>query len=162
MAPRSPQLTLRLESAPPDPALRWHDGAALAYLGGRLILRLDTDREELIVEDAILHLPLPPAARPRQIQDGVEAWLRREAARLIGASVERQARRLGRSVPRWALSFSARGGWVAQHADGSLRFSWRLVEQPASVIEQAVGQALASLPRETSSSTADLWGMQTA
>ena len=148
MKPRSPQLSLRLDSAAPDPAMRWHDGAGLAYLGRHLVLRLDTDRQDAILEADSLPLPLPPAATPRQIQDGVEAWLRREATRLIGASVERQAQRCGGFVPRWALSFSARGGWVAQHADASLRFNWRLVEQPIAVIEQAIARAIAALPPE--------------
>ncbi|MCX7175875.1 MAG: DUF45 domain-containing protein [Proteobacteria bacterium] len=160
MKPRSPQLSLRLESAPPDPAMRWRDGAGLAYLGSHLILRLDTDRQDPVLEADALHLPLPPAATPRQIQDGVEAWMRREAKRLIGASVERQALRFGHAAPRWALSFSTRGGWVSQHADGSLRFNWRLVEQPPGVIDQVVGQALAALPRQHA--TADFWEMQTA
>lgn len=162
MTPRSPQLSLRLESAPPDPARRWHDGAALAYLGHHLILRLDTDRKDAILDGDTLHLPLPPAATPRQIQDGVEAWLRREATRLIGTSMETQAQRFGPPTRRWALSFSARGGWASQHADGSLRFNWRLVEQPVGVIDQVVGNALAALPRDSDSATADLWGMQAA
>ena len=162
MKPLTPQLSLRLDSAPPDPARRWHDGAGLAYLGRHLILRLDTDRKDAVRDGDTLHLPLPPAATPRQIQDGVEAWLRREATRLIGASVEHQEQRLGDSASRWALSFSARGGWASQHADGSLRFNWRLVEQPVGVIEEVVGNALALLPRGSGSATADLWGMQTA
>lgn len=160
MKPRSPQLALRLDSAPPDPAARWRDGAALPYLGAHLTLRLDTDRKLAMLDGGVLHLPLPPAATPRQIQDGVEAWLRREATRLIGASVARQAQRHDHPVPRWVLSFSARGGWALLHADGSLRFNWRLIEQPAEVIEQVVGQALGALPAECA--TADLWGMQTA
>lgn len=163
MKPRSPQLTLRLDSAPPDPAARWRDGASLAYLGGHLALRLDTDRKAAVLDGGDLHLPLPPAATPRQIQDGVEAWLRQEAARLIGASVARHAQRLGRDMrhgPRWALSFSARGGWAHSHSDGSLRFNWRLIEQAPALIDQTVGQALAALPM--GGATADLWGMQTA
>lgn len=163
MKQRSPQLSLRLDSAPPDPAARWRDGASLAFLGGHIALRLDTDRKTADLDGVILHLPLPPAATPRQVQDGVEAWLRQEAARLIGASVERHAQRLGldgQHAPRWALSFSARGGWAQSHADGMLRFNWRLIEQPAALIDQTVGRALAALP--TGSATADFWGMQTA
>lgn len=160
MKPRDPQLSLRLESAPPDPGTRWRDRASLAYLGAHLILRLDTDRKAAVLDADTLHLPLPPAASARQIQDGVEAWLRREATRLIGASVERQASRLGHAAPRWALSFSARAGWVLPHADGSLRFNWRLIEQPPAVIEQVVSQALATLP--AGGATTDFWGMQTA
>jgi hypothetical protein len=156
--PRDPQLSLRLDSAPSHSAGRWRDRASLPYLGAHLVLQLDTDRTAAVLDGDILHLPLPPAATPRQIQDGVEAWLRREATRLIDGGVQRQAQRLGLPRPRWALSFSARGGWVAQHADGSLRFNWRLIEQPAGVIDQVVGQALAALPRQHA--TADFWEMQ--
>lgn len=88
--------------------------------------------------------------------------MRREAKDLIGASVERHAQRCGRKQPCWALSFSARGGWGGQHADGSLRFNWRLIEQSAAVIEQVVSQAVASLPDEKSDATADFWDMQPA
>lgn len=163
MKPRSPQLNLRLDAAPPDLAAHWRDGTRLAYLGAHIILQVDTDRKTAALDVDALHLPLPPAATPRQIQDGVEAWLRQEATRLIGASVERHAQRLGlgqQYAPRWALSFSARSGWTHTHADGSLRFNWRLIEQPVALIDQTVGRALAAL--STGSATADFWEMQAA
>ena len=142
--------------------MRWRDGAGLAFLGAQLILQLDTDRMEAVLDGNTLHLPLPPAATPRQIQDSVEAWMRRAATRLIGVSLERQAQACRYFVPRWALSFSARGGWVSQHDDGSLRFNWRLVEQPVGVIDQVVCQAMAALPGNRGNPTEDLWGTQTA
>ncbi len=157
---RNPQLNLRFETEPPDLAARWRDGASLSYLGIQLILRLDTDRKTVMLEEQVLHLPLPPAATARQIQDSVEAWLRQEAARLIGVNVELQAQRLARAAPRWSLSFAARGGWAQSHADGSLRFNWRLIEQAPATIEQVVGRAVATLP--VASPTADFWGMQAA
>ncbi|MFA7268013.1 MAG: YgjP-like metallopeptidase domain-containing protein [Sterolibacterium sp.] len=160
MKPRTSQLALRFDTAPPDPAAQWHDGASLPYLGEQLILRFDTDRMAATRDGNLLHLPLPPAATPRQIRDRAEAWLRHEAARLIGTSLERQTQRLNRPLPRWALSFSARSSWVVNPADGSLRFNWRLIEQPPALIEQTVGQALAALP--VADATADLWEMQTA
>lgn len=153
MKARSPQISLRLDAAPPDPAVRWHEGAPLPFLGGQLVLRLATDRKAAVREGEILHLPLPPKATPRQVQDGVEAWLRQEAALFIDASVKRQSP----GGARWALSFAAKGGWAHIHADGSLRFNWRLIEQPAAVIEQVVGRAIATLPLPTASS--DLWDM---
>ena len=160
--PRSPQLALRFDAELPDPAARWRDGALLPYLGGQLTLRIETDRKTAQLEDAILHLPLPPGATPRQIQDGVEAWLRQEAARLIGACVEQQALHAvpARPVPNWSFSFAARGGWAQQHEDGSLRFNWRLIEQPRETIEQVVAASVAALP--VPGATADLWGMQRA
>jgi len=160
MKSRSAQLALRLDAALPDPDARWRDGVEIAYLGGRLILRLDTDRRLAVLEGANLHLPLPPAASSRQIRDAAEAWLRQAAAQRIGASIERQAHDLRRAVPRWALSFAARGSWSQSHADGSLRFNWRLIEQQPALIEETVGRALAALP--PADVTADLWAMQAA
>jgi len=160
MKARTAQLTLRFDAAPPDAAAQWCDGSTFPYLGARLILQLDTDRRLAVLEGSTFHLPLPPAATPRQIRDSAEAWLRQAAAQRIGACVERQALNLKRPVPRWALSFSARGSWVHSHADGSLRFNWHLIEQPPEVIEQTVCRALAALP--LADATADLWAMQPA
>lgn len=158
--PRNPQLALQLDAGIPDPAARWRDGASFTYLGDTLQLTIDADRKAAMRVGKTLHLPLPPAASPRQIQDGVEAWLRQEAACLIGLQVDAQASRLSRSSPPWALSFASRGGWSQHHADGSLRFNWRLVEQPVAVIEQVVRHAVATLPLPVVSD--DLWGMQAA
>lgn len=160
MKQRCAQLTLRLDSATPDLAAQWRDGAALPYLGGQLTLQLDTDRTVAVRDHDILHLPLPPAASTRQIRDGVEAWLRKEAACLIGASIARQADLLGRPAPRWSLSFAARSSWVSGQSDGSLRCNWRLIEQPGALIDQSIRQALAALP--VAHSTADFWEMQPA
>lgn len=157
MKPRSSQLTLRLDSASPDPAMQWRDGASLPYLGTQLRLRLDTDRRLAVRDGDSLHLPLPPAASARQIRDGVEAWLRQEAAALIGASMLRQAELLGCPVPRWSLSFSARSSWVTSQPDGSLRCNWRLIEQAPALIDQVLRQALAALP--IANATADFWEM---
>ena len=80
---RDPQLSLKLDGTRPDPASRWHDGAALAFLGGSLRLVLGTTHKDAHCEDGELILPLPPQATPRQIQDRAEAWLRGEAKRCL-------------------------------------------------------------------------------
>jgi predicted metal-dependent hydrolase len=146
MRPRPPQLSLLLDAAAPDAAMRWRDGAGLDYLGGRLTLCLDTACRDALLDGTTLHLPLPPEATPRQIQDGAEAWLRRQAERVIGAELVMAARRAGRPVPACALSFAARGSWAAADGKGGLRFHWRLIEQAEPVIGQVVQRALAELP----------------
>lgn len=146
MKPRQPQLALRLDFETPDPGARWRDGARLPYLGGAIVLALDTQSRSAVLEDGVLHLPLPPEATPRQIQDGAETWLRKEAARLLGICVAIQARARGRAVPHCSLSFAARASWVQPDGRGGLRCNWRLIEQPIEVIEQALGPAVAKLP----------------
>lgn len=143
---RPPQLALRLDCEAPDPGARWRDGTRLPYLGGEIVLALDTRRRTATLEDGVLHLPLPPEATPRQVQDGAETWLRKEAARLLAVCIAVQARRLGRDIPSCSLSFAARASWVQPDGRGGLRCNWRLIEQPMSTIEQAIAPAIAKLP----------------
>lgn len=147
MKPRPPQLALRLDCALPDPGERWRDGARLPYMGGEIRLALDTQSRDAVLADGVLHLPLPPEATPRQIQDAAEAWLRREAARILNLCVAMQARRIGRPIPACSLSFAARSSWVQIDGRGGLRCNWRLIEQPVDVIEQALTPAIAKLPQ---------------
>lgn len=145
---RSPQLKLRLDGSEPELASRWHDGAALAYLGGHLRLVLGTRHKEAQREGELLDLPLPPQATPRQIQDRAEAWLRAEAKQILQQVIEQKSALAGRRAPRLALSFAARGHWVEVQGSDALRCNWRLIEQPLPVIEQAIARGLASLPPE--------------
>ncbi len=156
MRRRPPQLALRLDCDAPDPGARWRDGARLPYLGGGIVLALDTGRRAAALEDGVLHLPLPPEATPRQIQDGAEAWLRKEAARLLAVCIAIEARRLGRAAPPCSLSFAARASWIQADGRGGLRCNWRLIEQPLETIEQAIAPAIAKLPPEAAA-TPDLF-----
>ena len=154
MKVRSPQLSLRLEAEPQVAATRWHDGAELPFLGSRLLLRLATEEQSVGAEGQVLHLPLPPGATPRQIQDAAEAWLRREAAQFIAAALRRLC--ADGEVPHWRFSFAARGNWTQVLPDASLRLNWRLIEQPLPVIEQSLSLALAKLRAAAPPPVADL------
>jgi predicted metal-dependent hydrolase len=147
---RQPQLSLQLDTQPPDTAARWHDGAALAYLGGFLTLRLATGGKEVSQAGSELHLPLPPAATARQIQDAAESWLRARALQVIGTQVAVAARRHRRAVPRIVLSFAAHGHWLEPDEHG-LRCHWRLIEQPPAAIAKTVERALLRLPHNQTS-----------
>ena len=128
----------------------------MACLGKALILRLDTHVKEATRLGDELHLPLPPEATPRQVQDAAESWLRAHAQRVLSAQVVMAARAVGRSVPDVVLSFAARGSWA--QADGrGLRFHWRLIEQPQEIVAHVVERAVAGLPREAES--LDLFAM---
>lgn len=145
---RDPQIALRLDGSEPDPAGRWHDGAALAYLGGSLRLVLGTPHHEALHTGDTLELPLPPEATPRQIQDRAEAWLREQAKRILEQVIAQKSALAERRAPRLALSFAARGHWVEARDSDVLRCNWRLIEQPLPVIEQAIARGIATLPAE--------------
>ena len=148
--PLTPQLTLRLDAAAPDPTAEWRDGAAVRWLGRHLTLVLDTASPAVLRRDAELHVPLPPAATSQQIRDAVESWLRDEALRVF-AEKSALAGRLaglppnpGQHAIAIKLVFGKRSDW-ARVADDQLRCHWRLIEQPEAVIEQVIGSALARL-----------------
>lgn len=151
MKRRNPQLLLRLDAAAPDASERWREGASLAYLGTLLSLRLGGGCKEALQHGEDLHLPLPPEATPRQIQDAAESWLRARALQRLGDEAAGAARRLGRAVPAITLSFASRAGWVQADGRGGLRCHWRLIEQPPAVIGQVMASAVRSLPAEAAS-----------
>jgi hypothetical protein len=139
-----PQLKLRLDAAHQHASTPWQAGGAIMYLGGKLKLVLDTAAREPLRIDRELHLPLPPAATPRQIRDAAESWLRDEALRCFAAIVVQKSALAGRHAPAIALIFGKRGDWARR--DGGegdvLRCHWRLIEQPMSIVEQVLAQAL--------------------
>jgi hypothetical protein len=141
---RLPQLALRLDAATTATDAPWRAGGTLAYLGGTLTLVLDTAARTPVRLDRELHLPLPPAATPRQIRDAAESWLRDEAQRVFTAALQKSAlaRRHLDAMPRVVLVFGRRSDWV-KHESDLLRCHWRLVEQPLAVVEQVLDQALA-------------------
>lgn len=147
MKPRTPQLTLRLEADTPAADAQWCAGATVVYLGAPLALMLDTACRSPERIDAHLHLPLPPAATPRQIRDAAESWLRDEALRIFSAIIAQKSAPAGRGSPKLALVFGKRGDWVRRDG-GVLRCHWRLVEQSPAIIEQVLGRALAAMRPE--------------
>jgi hypothetical protein len=143
MQPHTPQLKLRLDAATDPKDAPWQAGGTIVYLGGHLTLVLDTAAREPLRIDRELHLPLPPAATPRQIRDAAESWLRDEALRVF---TEKSAL-AGRHPVRVVLCFGKRGDWAKREGgDGGegdmLRCHWRLIEQPLSIVEQVLAQAL--------------------
>lgn len=155
---RDPQRPLFEDGVNAPVAARWSDGAQIDCLGTALYLKLDTDRREAVREGNVLHLPLPPDAIPRQIQDAAESWLRREAevlfTRLIANEVASKTTGPARDMPTLTLSFALRGSWT-QLEGQTLRLNWRLIEQPLSVIELTLRRAVAML--QVQQPTADLF-----
>ncbi len=140
MKARTPQLKLRLDAAAPEPDTHWGAGGMIAYRGGWLKLVLDTACRLPERAGDELHLPLPPAATPRQVRDAAESWLRDEAQRLFSAMVQKSVP-AGRPLPRIVLAFGKRGDWAKREGE-LLRCHWRLIEQADATIAQVLQRAL--------------------
>ena len=144
---RDPQQSLFAAGKYAAPLSRWHDGATIDHLGESLRLKLDTDHRLPTRDGGVLHLPLPPDATPRQIQDAASTWQRRGAEILFSQLIEAEvsARRATHGTAAITLSFSRHGSWI--RADGQvLRVNWRLIEQPLNVIALALRRTVAQMP----------------
>jgi len=162
VAKKAPQLALRLGVLPVG-AADWRDGSRVAYLGRELIVRLGTHHGVAEVDGEDLHLPLPPEANARQIQDSAEAWLRQQCIeyieRVIAQIRDRQLVPVARCPIRVQLSFAARSPWLAVEGEDTLRCNWRLIELAPAVIEQHAKKALGQLASLCdTNTTADMFG----
>lgn len=102
--------------------IEWHEGK-------RLAVRREGDR--LTAEG-------PASTLGRR----VEAWLRREALRVLSADTAAVAARAGVTVTRVAVG-DARGRWGSCASSGVIRYSWRLLIAPPFVRAATVAHEVA-------------------
>lgn len=128
-----------LSNAPSPQALV--EGAAVRYLGrqhrvwrvpGLTAPRLNGRR-----------LEVAPGS-PEEVRGALEGWYRQQAERVLGQRVRRYARRLG-VVPTAVLVRDQRSRWGSCNARGELRFNWRVVLAPMSLIDYVVAHELCHL-----------------
>ena len=147
-AKQVPQLALRF-GALPDAASNWRDGCLISYLNRDVIVRLGTHQHCAELNGDELHLPLPPEASARQVQDSAEAWLRQQCIEyvehVIASLHEPQLVPTARRSIRVQLSFAARSPWLAVEDQQTLRCNWRLIELAPETIEQHTKKALGQL-----------------
>jgi len=126
----------------------WRDGASLHYLGQVLTLRLDPEHRFGSVgaqlQENILYLSLPHAARPEQLRDAVQAWLMAQAKALFVERLNHFAPLLGVQWKKLRLS-NAGTRWGSASVDGSIRLNWRLIHMRESVIDYVVAHELSHL-----------------
>ena len=91
-----------------------------------------------------LHVGLAHTASADQIRDAVQAWLMRQARRLVEERLNHFAAQLGVRWNKLALS-SAGTRWGTAHSDGSIRLNWRLIHFRLPVIDYVVAHELSHL-----------------
>lgn len=128
------------------PAIRWHDGELLPFLGGpiELVLEHGAHRARPTLGDGQLRVALADPSDTATLETRVVQWYRREAMAFFQHRVAFYARQLGVSVSRLGLS-SARTRWGSCTSGGSIRLNWRLIKAPPSVIDYVVVHELAHL-----------------
>jgi len=127
------------------PEVRWQDGAALPFLGGSLVLRLEAaSRAAAEREEGELRVSAAPRAGEPAIRAAVIAWYKRTALPLLSGRVASLAERAALAPPRVFLS-SAMARWGSCNSRREVRLAWRLVKAPPALVDYVVCHELAHL-----------------
>jgi predicted metal-dependent hydrolase len=129
----------------------WQNGAALAYLGGMLQVRVDPQAAKHVLtrsDDAenkcMLSLALPASASDKKISDTTKKWIAQQAMQHYTARMNHYAALLGVTWRTLALT-NANTRWGSAKADGSIRLHWRLMQFSPQVIDYVVAHELSHL-----------------
>ena len=134
------------------PPLRLVTGEALPYLGRELPLAVeeaDVRKPSARLDGGRLLVTAPGGLACDERRDAVRAalvaWYRAQALELLTGSVARWLPVMGRSEMPPVLVRGQRDRWGSCSADGTLRFSWRLVMLEPDLIDSVVVHELAHL-----------------
>jgi predicted metal-dependent hydrolase len=140
---RGERRVLRERRAP----FEWVDGAALPYLGGDIVLRLEpAARSHCVYDDAsrTLALGVTPGLTGEQIRERVRLWFQDEARKLFRERLDLYAPQVGVRYQAFALS-SAGTRWGSCTVTGNIRLNWKLIHYPLALIDYVVVHELAHL-----------------
>lgn len=126
------------------PAVAWHDGARVPYLGGGLTLRITAGSRTSVVRCGDeLHVTLR-ANGEADVHRAVIAWYKRVALAYLQERARELALRAGLIAPRVFLS-SAMARWGSCNSKHEVRLAWRLIKAPGEMVDYVLCHELAHL-----------------
>lgn len=131
----------RMRLTPVVPEKQFMDGEKFHFLGREYELRIVHSQRPALKFNGGFSLSRGAQRRGRAV---FERWYKSQAARILTERVERLANQ-GGYEPRQVRITSARTRWGSCSPDGTLNFSWRLVQAPLEVIDYVALHELANL-----------------
>lgn len=137
------------EIPPPNPPREFVAGETFHFLGRQNRLRLSTGaaKEHVQMEGEFLHVATRnKRTLPRtEIRAHLKTWFIQQAQEFLPKRVERWAPKVApRREPRVLIANQSRR-WASCGKDGVLRFNWRLMGMPVSLIDYVVVHELCHL-----------------
>jgi predicted metal-dependent hydrolase len=132
--------------------MRWQAGAALYYLGKRIVLGIHGSQAGTYLagnanapqDGDILYLALADPADQARVRDATQAWLQQRARAWFGERLHYFLHTRGLKIRRWRLS-SATTRWGSCSNDGSIMLSWRLIHFAPAIVDYVIAHELAHL-----------------
>ncbi len=158
---------LKEERSSREKALRFVSGETLPYLGRDVTLDVkpaDVRKSHVKLDDSKLVVSTPPElagdARYEGIRAAIVGWFRARAQVQLAKDVDSWWDRLGRGSRSRILVGDQKSRWGSCAADGTLRFSWRVMMLEPSLVEYVVVHELAHLTHHNHQ--AEYWALVTS
>lgn len=120
------------------------DGDVLPLFGEPVVLAVSAGRPAVQRDGAQLRITTPVPGAGHRVVALLVRWLRAQALDALAPRTAVLAARLGRGRPAVAISHAERQ-WGVCTADGSIRYSWRLVHLPPALADYVVAHEVAHL-----------------
>jgi len=152
----------RLSDRPPPSCPKaFVSGEGFSYLGHLYRLRLETGNvRPLELRNGLLSLPVPPPVSGLNLAAYTRAalidWYRAQASKYLALCCRMWANNLKVELKGLALSEPVTR-WGSTSKDGTVRFNWRIVQAPKTLIDYVVAHELCHLAHRDHSK--DFWGM---
>ncbi len=135
------------------------DGESVPYLGNEVRLSVETDGVRwvrVVFDQASLQITVPchldGEERRTAVESAIVKWYRSRAAEHLGRITEEWALLYG-CTPARVLVRAQRRLWGSCSSDGTIRFNWRLILAPPSLIDYVVVHELVHLRVRNHSAT---------
>jgi len=120
------------------------DGDVLPVFGERVTLEVAAGRPAVQREGAQLRITTPTPSAGHRVVALLVRWLRAQALEALAPRTAMLAAQLGRRGPAVAISHAERQ-WGVCAADGTIRYSWRLVHLAPALADYVVAHEVAHL-----------------
>lgn len=117
---------------------RYEAGGQFRYLGDWVTIVLD-DVDDVSLDGKTLTLP-----KATDLQKAIHLWMIEQAQVLLTQKVHCLAEKLGVQVKRIQLG-KFKSKWGSAHTDGTLKFSWPIIQAPEKIIDYLVIHEVAHL-----------------
>jgi predicted metal-dependent hydrolase len=126
------------------PAVVWHEGARIPYLGGEVAIFGAAPGEPSRLAGTQLLLAISGAVHAASLREAALGWLHDAALALFRGRVASIGPEIGVAAKRVSLS-NAHTQWGSCSPEGRVRLSWRLIHVRPALIDYVVVHELAHL-----------------
>lgn len=133
----------------PSPPKEFVEGESFHFLGQQYRLKIETAAkgDQVLLDGLYLRVLVSSRVKPRSsdLKDRISQWFEQQAKHFLGSRVDRWLRKLGITADYEVLISDQSRRWASCSATSKLRFNWRLMGAPVSLVDYVIAHELCHL-----------------